>query len=66
MLIAHGMRGLDTPDVNNLWFFHERIETEGTFHTLFPYFSGDIFWGHELESVSQGRISPGADAIVPG
>jgi hypothetical protein len=66
VLIAHGMRGIDTPDVNNLWFFHQNLETVGTYHTLFPYFSGDIFWGHELEFVPPDVNSPGADAIIPG
>ncbi|MEJ2487837.1 MAG: hypothetical protein P8Y68_19140, partial [Anaerolineales bacterium] len=60
-LIAHGTRGLDSPEANSAWFFHQNLEVEGTAHTFYPYFSGDIFWGHEFEA----EHLKGADAILP-
>jgi hypothetical protein len=63
-IIAHGIRGLDSPDANNLWFFHSNLEVEGIFHTFFPYYSGDIFWG--FNDPRPDAEVKGADAIVPG
>ncbi len=62
VLIAHGVRGLDSPEANSAWFFHQNLEVEGTVHTFYPYYSGDIFWGHEIEA----EQIKGADAILPG
>jgi hypothetical protein len=61
-LIAHGIRGLDRPEVNSLWFFHNNTEPSGTPHTFYPYYSGDIFWG--IEPV-EDQDTKGADAILP-
>jgi hypothetical protein len=61
-LIAHGIRGLDSPEINNLWFFHKQLEVTEILHTFFPYHSGDIFWGHDLEDLP----SKGANSIIPG
>jgi hypothetical protein len=63
-IIAHGIRGLDSPDANNLWFFHSNLEVEGIFHTFFPYYSGDIFWGFN-DPLPDAEVK-GADAILPG
>jgi hypothetical protein len=63
-LIAHGSRGLDHPEINNLWFFHQQLDVEGVHHTFFPFYSGDIFWGHDAPG--DDSTVKGADAILPG
>jgi hypothetical protein len=63
-IIAHGIRGLDSPDANSLWFFHFNLDLEGTFHTFFPYYAGDIFWG--FQDPRPDTLVAGADAIIPG
>lgn len=63
-IIAHGIRGLDSPDANSLWFFHSNLDVEGIFHTFFPYYSGDVFWGFQ-DPRPDAQVK-GADAIVPG
>jgi hypothetical protein len=62
-LIAHGIRGMDSPKVNSLWFFHKNTEIEGVAHTFYPYYSGDVFWGIDLP---EGEEIKGEDAILPG
>jgi len=67
-LIAHGIRGLDHPDIRNLWFFHQQLDLEAPgiadepYHTYYPYYSGDVFWGHDLEDDE----AKGSNAILPG
>ena len=61
-LIAHGVRGLDSPAAYSAWFFHQNLEVYEIAHTFYPYFSGDIFWGQEI----QAEHVKGADAIIPG
>ncbi len=61
-LIAHGIRGLDSPEYKNLWFFHDQLDVAEVLHTFFPYYSGDIFWGIDLEDLP----SKGANSIIPG
>jgi hypothetical protein len=63
-LIAHGSRGLDNPEINNLWFFHQQLDVDTIQHTFFPYYSGDIFWGHDAQG--DDSTVKGADAIIPG
>jgi hypothetical protein len=61
-IIAHGRRGLDIPDANPpLWFFHYLLGFDGVAHTNYPYYSGDIFWGIEVQTPTRA----GADAILP-
>jgi hypothetical protein len=63
-IIAHGRRGVDDPAANNLWYFHNNLDVEGTHHTYFPYYSGDIFWGYN--DPRPDTEVKGADAIIPG
>ncbi|NIS81030.1 MAG: hypothetical protein GTO14_12665 [Anaerolineales bacterium] len=63
-IVAHGIRGLDSPDANGLWFFHNNLGLEGIFHTFFPYYSGDVFWG--FNDPREDAQVQGADAIIPG
>jgi len=59
-LIAHGRRGLDlVGEIGPAWFFHRQLGFEGIAHTMYPYFSGDIFWG------SQADNGVGGDSIIP-
>jgi hypothetical protein len=49
-LIAHGHRGLDVADLDELlWFFHlaQLPLPVIAAHTYYPYYSGDVFWGGE-------------------
>lgn len=63
-IIAHGMRGVDDPDANQLWFFHYNLDVQGTHHTFFPYYAGDVFWG--FNDPRPDTEVKGADAIIPG
>ena len=50
-LIAHGHRGLDVADLDDLlWFFHltQLPLPVIAAHTCYPYYSGDVYWGGEV------------------
>jgi hypothetical protein len=58
ILVAHGRRGLDVPQVPPvLWFYHEALNYEQVAHTFYPYYSGDVYWGIDLDMT--------ADSILP-
>jgi hypothetical protein len=60
-LVAHGRRGLDNGGPHNLqWFFHRDlgVDAEGL-HSMYPYWSGDVLWGSEVDE----RV--GGYAIIP-
>ncbi len=44
-IVAHGRRGIDAHEVDQLWFFHEQTGFEGIGHSFYPYATGDIYWG---------------------
>ncbi|MBN1810353.1 MAG: hypothetical protein JXA14_00800 [Anaerolineae bacterium] len=63
-LIAHGHRGIDIPNWNDLlWFFHlMQLDLPViAAHTYYPYYSGDIFWGGETEDYTDTA----GDSIAP-
>jgi hypothetical protein len=61
-LVAHGRRGMDDPDYQDLlWFFHAETGFSGVAHTTYPYLLGDVYWGIE----GSGVPPVGADSILP-
>jgi hypothetical protein len=60
-LVAHGRRGLDLAGPHDvLWFFHRLLglNIEGL-HSMYPYFTGDVLWGNQLDTWC------GGEAIIP-
>jgi hypothetical protein len=55
-LVAHGRRGRDLFGPYDLqWFFHRALPSAGGLHTMYPYWSGDVLWGNQLENETGGK-----------
>jgi hypothetical protein len=60
-IVAHGRRGLDLAGPHNLlWFFHRDlgISMDGL-HSMYPYYTGDVLWGSQVDTLAGGY------AIIP-